>query len=77
MRPLQNGARRMPTELENQIDARLAAVETQQAVAAVHQVNAAKRLTAIEDTLKWLVRLVVGGVVLGFVSYALKGGITL
>ena len=56
------------------LDARLSELETRHAVAMVHQANAAKRLTAIEDTLKWLVRLVIGGFVMGLIGYMLRGG---
>ena len=58
------------------MEARLAALEMQSAVTSVRQVNVSDRLSAIEDTLKWLVRLVIGGLVLGAVSYALSGGFT-
>ena len=57
------------------VDARLTALETHNAVAAVHQTNVADRLGNIEDTLKWLVRLVIGGLILGMITYTLQGGL--
>ena len=54
---------------------RLTALETRTAVDEVHRASVEKRLHAIEDTLKWLVRLVFGTLVLGFVAFALRGGL--
>lgn len=58
----------------DKIEHRVTALETHNAVAAVHHANAAERLGAIEDTLKWLVRLVIGGLILGLITYVLQGG---
>ena len=59
------------------IHARLTALETQNAVNTVHRVNVADRLLAIEDTLKWLVRLIVGAFIVSAMTYALQGGLAL
>jgi hypothetical protein len=56
------------------IEARLTIVETRNAVEEVHRINVETRLNAIEDSLKWLVRLILGAFVLALVAYALKGG---
>ncbi|SPJ22373.1 hemolysin XhlA family protein [Palleronia abyssalis] len=56
------------------IERRLNIVETRNAVEDVHRGNVETRLTAIEDTLKWLVRLILGALILGIVAYALSGG---
>lgn len=56
------------------LDARLHVLETRSAVEDVHRGNVENRLTSIEDTLKWLVRLIIGALILGAVAYALKGG---
>ncbi|WP_226782597.1 hemolysin XhlA family protein [Oceaniglobus trochenteri] len=56
------------------VEARLFASETRDAVDEVHRLNVEKRLTAIEDSLRWLVRLIVGGMVMGALAFALKGG---
>lgn len=59
----------------DKIETRLTVVETRVAVAAAHQGNTADRLSGIEDTLKWLVRLVLGGLILGMMTYILQGGL--
>ena len=41
----------------------LSAIETRNAVDEVHRHNVEKRLGSIEDTLKWLVRLVLGALI--------------
>lgn len=55
---------------------RLAALEMRNAVEQVHRENVADRLTAIEDTLRWLVRLIVGGLLLGILGFVLQGGVS-
>lgn len=57
------------------VDRRLAALETHHAVEEVHQNNVEKRLSAIEDTLKWLVRLVLSALIMAALSVLLHGGI--
>lgn len=59
----------------DQVDQRLVALETRNAVDAVHRDNVADRLGAIEDALKWLVRLMIGGLLMGALSYLLQGGL--
>lgn len=59
------------------IESRLNAIETRNAVDQVHRDNVTDRLVAIEDTLRWLVRLVIGGLLLGGLTFALQGGLTL
>lgn len=56
------------------IETRLTALETQGAVDDVHRANVEKRLSAIEDTLKWLVRLILGALILALLTYGLRGG---
>ncbi len=65
----------MTEEWRRQIERRLQSLELQSAVEEVHRTNVEKRLGAIEDTLKWLVRLVVGALLMGAVSLVLKGGL--
>jgi hypothetical protein len=65
----------MADEWTASIEARITALETHNAVTAVHQANVASRLGSIEDTLKWLVRLVIGGLILGMITYILQGGL--
>ena len=61
----------------DKVDQRLSTIETRNAVDAVHRDNVADRLGAIEDTLKWLVRLIIGGFLMGALTYALLGGFRL
>jgi len=64
----------MTEEWMRAIEARLTIVETRNAVEEVHRVNVENRLNAIEDSLKWLVRLILGAFVLALVAYGLRGG---
>lgn len=59
------------------IERRIIALETRNAVDDVHRMNVADRLSAIEDTLKWLVRLIIGGLLMAGVTYAVQGGFML
>ncbi len=56
------------------LNARVTVLETKSAVDEVHRGNVEKRLGGIEDTLKWLVRLIVGALLMGALAYALGGG---
>lgn len=60
-----------------QINTRLFGVEEKNAVDEVHRVNVEKRLLAIEESLKWLVRLIIGAIVLSAMAFVMNGGITL
>jgi hypothetical protein len=64
----------MESNWSEQVDQRLRKLETRNAVDEVHRDNVATRLSAIEDTLKWLVRLMIGGMLMAAVSYAVQGG---
>ena len=59
------------------IESRLGSTEVKSAVDEVHRVNVEKRLGAIESSLTWLVRLVVGALILGLIGFALSGGFAL
>ncbi len=59
------------------VESRLSAVETKNAVDEVHRTNVESRLSSIEDTLKWLLRLVIGGMLVAFVAFVVKGGLVL
>ena len=58
----------------DQLTRRISSLETRNAVEEVHRTNVSDRLTAIEDTLKWLVRLIIGGLLMGALAYAVQGG---
>lgn len=58
----------------DRLEQRIIALETRNAVDEVHRVNVSDRLGAIEDTLKWLVRLIIGGLLMAGLTYAVQGG---
>lgn len=55
---------------------KIATIETNDAVATVHRENVEKRLDAIENTLQWLVRLIIGAILLAMIAFVLGGGIS-
>jgi len=57
------------------VEKRIASLETRKAVDEVHLTSLTTRLLAIEDTLKWLVRLVFGGLVLAVLAFVTQGGL--
>jgi hypothetical protein len=57
------------------LERRIATLETRSAVDDVHRSNVADRLGAIEETLRWLVRLIIGGLLMSALAYAVQGGI--
>jgi len=57
------------------IDSRMNAIERQDAVAEVHHQNVEKRLGSIEGTLVWLLRSIVGAIILAFMAFVVQGGI--
>ena len=67
----------MDPEVLRAIDARLHTLETKGAVDEVHRSNVENRLGGIEDTQKWLVRLILGAWIMSAVAYAIKGGFVL
>lgn len=58
------------------LETRMTQQETQSAVDEVHRINVEKRLGSIEDTLKWLVRLILGAIVMAAMAFALTGGLS-
>lgn len=64
----------MDNDWAEQLERRIVALETRNAVDEVHRSNVSDRLGAIEDTLKWLVRLIIGGLLMAAVTYAVQGG---
>ena len=67
----------MDNDWHLKVDERLAALETRNAVDELHRLNVTERLSANEDTLKWLVRLMIGGLIVAGLTYALNGGLSL
>ncbi|MFQ1700940.1 pseudouridine synthase [Loktanella agnita] len=66
----------MDNNWAEQIARRLTTLETRNAVDQVHRDNVAARLGAIEEALKWVVRLIVGGLLMAALTYAVQGGLT-
>ena len=67
----------MTEEWRRRIEKRLQTLELRNAVEEVHRTNVEQRLGSIEDTLKWLVRLIIGALLLSAVTYAVRGGISI
>lgn len=59
----------------DEMETRLAKSETRDEVGNVLRANIETRLTSIEGTLTWLVRLIIGGILMAFVAFAVSGGI--
>lgn len=57
------------------LERRVGGIEMSAAIANVHNTNVEKRLSSIEDTLKWLVRLILGALVLGLLGFIISGGV--
>ncbi len=64
----------MDNNWTDRLERRIIALETRNAVDAVHRDNVSDRLGAIEDTLKWVVRLIIGGLLMAALTYAVQGG---
>ncbi len=67
----------MTDDWRRMIEKRLQSLELRSAVDEVHRSNVEGRLTGIEESLKWLVRLIIGALVMAFIVYTLKGGLSL
>jgi hypothetical protein len=67
----------MEGDWPSKVERRIVALETRNAVEEVHRLNVTARLSAIEDTLKWLVRLIGGGLLMGGLAYVLQGGLAI
>lgn len=72
--PWQIGRPSVPDDRFVQMEKRIVALETRGAVDDVHRDNVAVRLGKIEDTLKWLVRLVIGGLLMSAIAFVIQGG---
>jgi hypothetical protein len=64
----------VPLERVARLETRLTALERGDSANTVHRDNVERRLANIEDTLKWLVRLVMGGLILAILAFAVNGG---
>lgn len=76
----ENGFASRVAHLERRSDdhaSRLNGIEKKMAVEEIHRMNVESRLGSIEDLLKWLVRTVMGAILLAAVAFALSGGLKL
>ena len=64
----------MTDEWRRAIDKQLQSLELRSAVDQVHRSNVEGRLSGIEEALKWLVRVILGALLMGAMGYALAGG---
>ena len=64
----------MENDWSEQVERRIVALETRNAVDEVHRINISNRLGAIEDVLTWLVRLIIGGLLIAAVTFTVQGG---
>ena len=67
----------MTDEWAQLVDQRIARLETSNAVDEVVRATVESRLHAIEDMLKWMIRLVMGGLIMAMVAYVVAGGMAL
>lgn len=67
----------MTDDWNRAIERRLSTIETRAAVDEVHRINVEARLSSIEDTLKWLVRLIIGALVMAGLAFAVSGGLAI
>ena len=58
-------------------DARIRTLETKDAASAVSVKGIERRLDQIEGTLTWLVRLIIGAIILAVIGFAVSGGLQL
>lgn len=59
------------------LSARISAIEIKNAADEVHRENVETRLASIEDTLKWLVRLIIAALILALIGFVVGGGLVL
>lgn len=57
------------------VEGRVTTLETAKAVEEVHYANLSSRLGSIESTLTWLVRLIIGALVMALLAFIFGGGL--
>ncbi len=67
----------MTEEWRRSVEKRLQSLELRDAVDEVHRLNVEERLGGIEESLKWLSRVILGALITGVMAYLLAGGIAL
>lgn len=58
----------------DELEKRIAQIELKIATSEIERTNVASRVGSMEDTQKWIVRLIVGGVLLALLGAVLQGG---
>lgn len=66
---------RLARTIENHGD-RIRALETLEAAAAVSRENMGDNLKSIQSDIRWLIRLVIGALLLAIIGFAMQGGFT-
>lgn len=59
------------------LELRVRGIENSNAKAEVHHLNVEKRLSSIEGSLSWLVRLIIGAILLAVIAFIIGGGISI
>ncbi len=59
------------------LERRMAHLETQMAVNGVHHETVETGLSEIRETMRWIVRLIIGSVIVAALAFAVKGGFNL
>jgi len=59
------------------LDVRLRGLETNDAVDHERQKQVLRDLSEVKSTLTWLNRLMIGGIVLGIITFIVKGGLVI
>lgn len=67
---------RIQRQIES-LEGRMVEVEKSHSVGEVVMTGVDRRLGNIEDTLKWIVRLIVGAIVMSFLGFILSGGLVI
>lgn len=57
-----------------EIDRKVMELDTRKLVDEVHRAAVERRLAFLEDSLKWIVRIIIGAIITGVVAYAFRGG---
>ena len=65
---------RLARTIENHGD-RIRALETLEAAAAVSRENMGDNLKSIQSDIRWLIRLVIGALLLAIIGFAMQGGV--
>ena len=65
----------MDSDWIQRMERQMHTLDTRTAVEQVHRAAVERRLSVIEDTLKWLVRLVIGALITAALAYLLRANL--